>query len=260
MPSPRPASQTPPGVWAQLQDWGREAPGGWLLARGAASRLVLDEGRRGVRCGSPALAGPGQALAEPAAAGLAVVLGRRRKSGPAGKFARSQCVGTPGCCAESAASVQRCPSQRGAQHWKLPSQMRYLFFLEAGSHMPKLAECPQVTASSRALSCSPMPAALPHLQQVARAGWDPVPHTRRVLCLCSQVPHRLGTPHLVQPHAQRVPPACPSPRTSPLCPAQPDLLLCAVPVPSRCAPAARAACSQRPLNTRYQAPARQSYF
>lgn len=166
--------------------------------------------------------------------------------------------GSPACSKGSL--PQRCPSQRGAQHWKLPSQMRYLFFLEAGSHMPKLAECPQVTASSRALSCSPMPAALPHLQQVARAGWDPVPHTRRVLCLCSQVPHRLGTPHLVQPHAQRVPPACPSPRTSPLCPAQPDLLLCAVPVPSRCAPAARAACSQRPLNTRYQAPARQSYF
>lgn len=77
---------------------------------------------------------------------------------------------------------QRCPSQRGAQHWKLPSQMQYLFSLEAGSHMPKLAKCPQVTALSCALSCSPTPAALPHLQQVAHAGWDPVPHTRRVLC------------------------------------------------------------------------------
>lgn len=163
-------------------------------------------------------------------------------------------------CSQPGQPARRCPSQRGAQHWKLPSQMQYLFFLKAGSHMPKLAKCPQVTASSHALSCSPTPAALPHLQQVARAGWDPVPHTRRVLCHCSQVPHRLGTPHLVQPHAQRVPPACPSPRTSPLCPVQPDLLLCAVPVPSRCAPAAGAACSQRPLNTRYQAPARQSYF
>lgn len=56
MPSPHPASQTPPGAWAQLQDWGREAPGGWLVARGAASRLVLDEGRGGVRRGSPARA------------------------------------------------------------------------------------------------------------------------------------------------------------------------------------------------------------
>lgn len=170
-------------------------------------------------------------------------------------------LGGPPCVGALLAARAACPSDaRLREEPSTGSCHPSLLFLEAGSHMPKLAKCPQVTASSHALSCSPTPAALPHLQQVARAGWDPVPHTQRVLCHCSQVPHRLGTPHLVQPHAQRVPPACPSPRTSPLCPAQPDLLLCAVPVPSRCAPAAGAACSQRPLNTRYQAPARQSYF